>query len=212
MTVRPVRTALAALLLLPALVRAQAAPAPPAGLVHYTIDTVHSNVSFKVRHLGVSWVTGDFRSFSGAFDFDSANVERSSVTARIGTASFTSSSDRRDNDIKQNYLQVDSFPEMTFASRRVERVDATHFRVIGDLTLHGVTRPVTLATELSGTNTIRRQAPDGRVTVRRLAAFTATATISRSAFGITINRLVDAVAVVGDEVRITIEIEAGAAP
>jgi polyisoprenoid-binding protein YceI len=214
MTVGRVRIAFAALLLAPAALRAQAAPAAaaaPAGLVHYTIDTVHSNVSFKVRHMGVSWVTGEFRSFSGAFDFDSTNVTQSSVTAHIATASVSTDHERRDNDLKLNYLQVDSFPDMTFTSRRVERVDATHFRVIGDLTLHGVTRPVVLATELTGTNVVHRQTPDGRTMVRRLAAFTATTTISRHDFGITINRLVDAIAVVGDEVRITIEIEAGAA-
>ncbi|MDO8665880.1 MAG: YceI family protein, partial [Gemmatimonadales bacterium] len=103
-------------------------------------------------------------------------------------------------------------PEMTFTSRRVERVDATHLRVMGDLTLHGVTRPVTLQTELTGMNALRRQTPDGRTVVNRLAAFTATTTISRREYGLTINRLVDAVSVVGDEVRITIEVEARAAP
>ncbi|MEK6609439.1 MAG: YceI family protein [Gemmatimonadota bacterium] len=203
----------AALLLSGNYLRAQGAPpAPAAGLLHYTIDTVHSNVAFKVRHMGVSWVAGNFRSFSGAFDFDSVNVERSAVTARIGTASVDTDNERRDGDLKQNYLQVDSFPEMTFTSRRVERVDATHLRVMGDLTLHGVTRPVTLQTELTGMNALRRQTPDGRTVVNRLAAFTATTAISRREFGITINRLVDAVAVVGDEVRITIEVEARAAP
>lgn len=187
-----------------------APPAPATGMLHYTIDSVHSNVSFKVRHLGVSWVNGVFHSFSGSFDFDSANVERSGVTARIGTASVDTDHERRDGDLKQNYLVVDSFPEMTFTSRRVERVDSVHLRVIGDLTLHGVTRPVTLETELVGANTLRRQTPDGRTVVRRLVAFTATTRISRRDFGIQINRLADGIAIVGDEVRITIEIEAGA--
>lgn len=202
--------AAAALLLAPAALPAQGPPAPPAtGLLHFTIDTVHSSVSFKVRHLGVSWVAGIFHSFSGSFDFDSANLERSGVTARIATASIDTDNERRDGDLKQNYLVVDSFPEMTFTSRRVERAGATHLRVIGDLTLHGVTRPVTLETELTGFVTMRGQSA-GQPVVRKVAAFTATTTISRRAFGITINPLADGLALVGDEVRITIEIEARA--
>ena len=88
---------------------------------------------------------------------------------------------------------------MTFVSRRVQRVDATHLRITGDLTLRGVTRPVTLETEITGTMAGSRQ---------RRVAFTAVTTINRHEFGVTLNRLVEGVQVVGDEIRITIDVEA----
>src|SRR5262249_30460848 len=97
------------------------------------------------------------------------------------------------------YLSVDSFPEMVFVSRQVQRVDATHLRVIGDLTLHGVTKSVTLDTEILGMLNGSRG---------KRIAFTATTTIRRSEFGIVFNRIVEGAQLVGDEVRITIDITA----
>ena len=114
------------------------APLPPNG---WRIDMGHSAVNFRVRHLGISWVNGQFRSWTAELIYDPANPEAASVTARIQTNSVNTNHERRDSDIRSgNYLAVDSFPEMTFVSRRVERVDATHLRITGDLTLRGVTR------------------------------------------------------------------------
>ncbi len=172
-------------------------PLPPNG---WRLDANHSAVNFRVRHLGISWVNGEFRTWTADITYDPANPEAASVAARIQTGSVNTNQERRDNDIRSgNYLAVDSFPEMAFVSRRVERVDATHLRVHGDLTLRGVTRPVTLDTEITGLLAGQRQ---------RRIAFTATTVINRHDFGVRFNRLTEGAQVVGDDVRITIDIEA----
>ena len=175
----------------------QQAPLPPNG---WRIDMGHSAVKFRVRHLGLSWVNGEFRTWTGELVYDPANPTAASVTAHIQTASVNSNNERRDNDARSaNYLAVDSFPEMTFVSRRVEQVDPTHLRVTGDLTLRGVTRPVTLDTEVS---TVLNSQRGKRI------AFTATTTIQRQDYGVVFGRLTEGAQVVGDEIRITIDIEA----
>ena len=207
----PVRIAcLAALaaLAVPAGLAAQnpaAAPAPTAASAsRWNIDPGHSGVNFRVRHLGISWVNGAFRQWTAELSYDANTPEASSVTARIQTASLDTQNERRDNDIKSaNYLAADSFPEIAFASRRVERVGPTRLRITGDLTIRGTTRPVVLDTEIGGIVTTARG---------RRVAFTATTTITRQDFGITLNRFMEGAQIVGDDVRITIDIEATAPP
>lgn len=175
----------------------QQAPLPPHG---WRFDTGHSAVTFRVRHLGISWVNGRFNTWTGSLVYDPANPTAASVNVRIQTNSIDTESERRDNDIRSgNYLAVDSFPEMTFVSRKVEKVDDTHLKVTGDLTLRGVTREVVLATEVTGSMPGER--------TRRIA-FTATTTIDRMAYGVSFNRLTEGAQVVGSEIRITIDIEA----
>jgi polyisoprenoid-binding protein YceI len=175
----------------------QVAPLPANG---WRIDMSHSSVGFRVRHLGISWVNGRFTRWSGDLVFDPANPTAASVSARIATATVNTENERRDNDIRSgNYLAVDSFPEMVFVSKRVEVVDATHLRVIGDLTIRGVTNPVTLDTEILGTMGGQRG---------KRMAFTATTTISRMDFGVAFNALMEGAQIVGNEIRITIDIEA----
>jgi polyisoprenoid-binding protein YceI len=173
------------------------APLPPNG---WRLDANHSAVGFRVRHLGISWVNGQFRSWTADIVYDPANPEAASVTARIQTNSVNTNHERRDADIRSgNYLAVDSFPEMTFVSRRVERVSGSQLRVHGDLTLRGVTRPVVLDTEMLGVMNGTRQ---------RRIAFTATTTINRHDYNVRFNRLTEGAQIVGDEIRITIDIEA----
>ena len=175
----------------------QQAPLPPNG---WRVDPGHSAVHFRVRHLGISWVNGEFKLWNADLVYDPAHPENASVTAHIQAASVNTDNERRDNDIKSgNYMLVDSFPEMTFVSRQVEKVDSTHLRIHGDLTIRGVTKPVVLETEITG-------ALNGSRAKR--VAFTATTSIHRQDFGIVTNRLVEGAQVVGDEVRITIDIEA----
>ncbi len=178
-----------------------APPLPPNG---WRIDMGHSAVTFRVRHLGISWVNGRFQGWQGELIFDPANPTAASVTARIRTASIDTENERRDNDIRSgNYLAVDSFPEMSFVSKRVERVDATHLRVIGDLTLRGVTKSVTLDAEMLGTISGQRG---------KRIAFTATTTINRMDYGVAFNGLMEGAKIVGDEIRITLDIEATQPP
>lgn len=175
----------------------QQAPLPPNG---WRVDLNHSAVHFRVRHLGISWVNGEFKSWTSELIYDPAHPEAGSVTAHIQTASVSTDNDRRDNDIRSgHYLEVDSFPEMAFVSRRVEKVDSTHLRIHGDLTLRGVTRPVILDTEIMGALTTSRG---------KRMAFTATTTIRRQDYGVSFNGLMEGAQVVGDDIRITIDIEA----
>lgn len=166
---------------------------------HWSADPVHSAVSFRVRHLGISWVNGTFGQWTADFTYDPTKPEAASVTAKIQTASVSTGNDRRDNDLKQNYLVVDSFPEITFTSTKVERTAPDHLRISGNLTIRGVTRPAVLETEVGGIAVT----PMGRRT-----AFSATTTVKRQDFGMLRNPFLEGSQMVGDDVRISIDIEA----
>ena len=186
-------------LLLLALLQA-AQPATPTN--KWTADPAHSAVGFRVRHLGITWVNGTFKQWAIDLNYDPANPEAASVVARIQAASVDTDNERRDNDLRSsNYLATDSFPEITFTSRKVERAGdgGGRLQISGELTVRSVTRPVVLDAEVGGVLTTAR----GRRT-----AFTATTTIRRQDYGITLNRLMEGAQVVGDDVRITIDIEA----
>ncbi|HEY2805943.1 MAG TPA: YceI family protein [Gemmatimonadales bacterium] len=175
----------------------QMAPLPPNG---WRVDPGHSAVHFRVRHLGITWVNGEFQNWTAELVYDPAHPEASSVSAHIQTASVNTDNDRRDSDIKSgNYMAVDSFPEMTFVSRQVEKVDSTHLRIHGDLTLRGITKPVILDTEITGMLNGSRG---------KRVAFTGTTMINRQDYGVTLTRLMEGAQVVGNEIRITIDIEA----
>ena len=202
-----VRSLALAALLVPAALGTAAAQQGPGGppptplpANGWRVDMNHSAVTFRVRHLGISWVNGLFKIWTGDLVFDPAHPEAASVTARIQTNSVDTGNERRDGDIRSgNYLAVDSFPEMMFVSRQVQKVDETHLRITGDLTLRGQTHPVTLDAEMIGTMTGQRG---------KRIAFTATTTINRMDYGVAFNRLTEGAQVVGSEIRITIDIEA----
>ena len=200
---RLVRSTVPGMLLVPAVLAAQTPAAAPSSGNRWTPDPAHSAVTFRVRHLGISWVNGAFRQWTGELNYDSANPEAASVIIRIQTASVDTENERRDNDIKANYLAVDSFPEITFISRTVERVAPDRLKITGDLTIRGISHSVVLDTEVLGTLTTARG---------RRIAFTATTTLQRQDFGVTRNPLLEGAQVVGDDVRITIDVEAIAAP
>jgi polyisoprenoid-binding protein YceI len=181
----------------------QAAPAaaapPPTPTNRWSADPVHSAVNFRVRHLGITWVNGTFGQWTADLTFDPTKPEAASVSAKIQSATITTGNDRSDTDIRQNYLAVDSFPEITFTSTKVERTAPDHLRITGDLTMRGITHPVVLETDIGGVlNT-----PRGRRT-----AFSATTTLKRQDYGIALNRFMEGAQVVGDDVRITIDVEA----
>jgi len=174
---------------------------PPAPTNRWSADPAHSEVGFRVRHLGITWVNGKFRQWTADISYDPANPEAASVTARIVSSSIDTGNERRDNDLRGGYLATDSFPEITFISRSVQRVPGSpdRLRITGDFTMRGITRPVTLDTEVGGILSTSR----GRRT-----AFTATTTLKRQDYGITLNRLMEGAQVVGDDVHITIDLEA----
>lgn len=171
---------------------------PEAGT--WQVDPAHSSVEFSVRHLMVAKVKGRFTSFGGTVVIDD-DPSQSSVEAHVGLASVDTGDEQRDAHLRSaDFFDVERYPEMTFASTAV-RPDGEAWVVTGDLSLHGVTRPVELQLELNGTG----RDPYGNTR----AAFSATTRLSRKDFGLEWNLPLDGGGVlVGDAVDVSLEIEA----
>jgi polyisoprenoid-binding protein YceI len=166
----------------------------------WTIDPVHSDVAFTARHMMVSKVRGHFTRLEGQF-VTAADPLASSVTATIDLDSIDTNNAQRDDDLRSaNFFGVEDHPKMTYRSTAI-RHSQDGFDVDGELTLHGVTRQVTLALDVNGFT----RDPFGATR----AGFSATTEINRQDFGITTNMPMDGGGVViGDKIQIFIEIEA----
>jgi polyisoprenoid-binding protein YceI len=168
----------------------------------YVIDPDHSQVIFKVKHLAISTVTGSFDVFEGAYTLDSDNIAQSSVETTIAAASVNTNKTKRDDHLRSNeFLDVEKYPNITFKSKEIKNGDDNNFQIIGDLTIHGVTKEVTLDATYEGHI---ESDPWGK----ERTAFVANGEINRKDFGMTWNKALEAGGfVVGDEVRITLEVE-----
>jgi polyisoprenoid-binding protein YceI len=169
----------------------------------WSLDPAHTSVQFSVRHLMVSTVRGAFGKVSGTVAVDEKDLTRSKIQATIDAASIDTRVEKRDTHLKSpDFLDVAKYPTITFVSKKIEQASPGHFKVTGDLTLHGVTREVSLDVE-GPTPEIK----DSRGNIR--AGAEATTTINRKDFGLTWNQVLEAGGVaVGDEVKITIDVEA----
>lgn len=167
----------------------------------YEIDPAHSHVSFKVRHLGISNVSGEFLKFQGTFNFDEKEMESSSVEATIDVPSIDTNIVKRDTHLKScDFFCSEKFPTIAFKSKKIEPGSGKEFKIVGDLTLHGVTKEVVLNAEHEGS------VSDPKLGER--AAFTATTTLNRKEFGLKWNNLTETGGiVVGDDVKVTLDIE-----
>jgi polyisoprenoid-binding protein YceI len=165
----------------------------------WDIDASHSDVSFTVRHMMVSKVRGRFGKFSGEI-VTGENLADSSVTATIDATSIDTNNEQRDGHIRSaDFFDVENHPEWTFRSTAL-RVDGEDLSLDGELTLKGVTRPVTLALEVNGFG------PDAWGGTR--AGFSASTAIDRNDFGVDIKMPLDGGGVVvGDKIQIHLEIE-----
>lgn len=169
-------------------------------LVRFDIDTNHSYVGFTVRHLGVSNVKGKFTRFDGHIMLNEADVTKSTVNVTIEAGSIDTSNERRDNHLRsEDFFEAETYPNLTFVSSRIEET-ADGLVLIGDLTMRDVTREVSIPFEIAGPVTTE----SGR---KRLGA-EGTLRINRFDYGLQWNRIQEAVQVVGDEVRIELNIEA----
>ena len=127
----------------------------PALADNYVIDTkgAHASINFAVKHLGYSWLTGRFDNFSGEFSYDPAKPEASTISVTIDTTSVNSNHAERDKHLRSDdFLNVDKFPKATFVSKQIklDGDDKNEFDIIGDLTLNGVTKSVTIEVEKIG--------------------------------------------------------------
>jgi polyisoprenoid-binding protein YceI len=172
----------------------------------YQIDTAHSGAAFSVRHMMVTNVSGRFSNLKGSVVIDDKTPANSKVEAVIDVSTVNTNEPKRDGHLKSpDFFDVAKFPTMTFTSTKVYKSgDVT--KVEGNLTLHGVTKPVTL--NLSEVSAEVKHPMGGLV-----RGATATTKIKRSDFGLTWNRALEAGGVtVGDEVSITLEIELSRKP
>jgi polyisoprenoid-binding protein YceI len=166
----------------------------------WTIDPVHSEVGFSVRHMMVSKVRGRFTKFSGEL-VTATDPLQSSVRAEIDLSSIDTGQEQRDNHIRSaDFFEVEKYPTMTYTSRGV-RLEDGEYVLDGDLTLKGVTRSVPLRLELNGFG------PDPYGGYR--AGFTATGEINRHDFNVSFNApLANGGVVVAEKVQLQLEIEA----
>ncbi len=170
--------------------------------VTWTIDPGHSAAQFTVRHMVVSNVRGEFDGPTGTVTFDPTDLRTLKVDVSFNTRSINTRNADRDKDLRSDlFFDVAKFPKMTFKSRRAEPGAAGHLKLIGDLTIKGVAKEVTLDVE-GPTAEIKDIWGEQRI------GATATTTIDRRQFGLVYNRMLEGGgAVVGDEVTVTIDIE-----
>ena len=184
----------------PALAQAPAA-APAAGPNTWNIDTAHTQAGFAVKHMMVSTVRGSFGKTEGTITWDGKDVSSIKADATIDTTTITTNNEKRDTHLKSpDFFDVAKFPTITFKSKRAEAAGAGKFKLIGDLTLRGVTKEVTLDVEGPSQPLVAQ----GRTRV----GATATTKINRQDYGVSWSRALDGGGVVvSDEVVITLELE-----
>lgn len=170
---------------------------------HYDLDGAHGDVSFAVKHMMISNVKGRFQKFSGGFEYDSVKKVLKGIKVEIDPSSVVTMNDDRDKHLKSpDFLDVAKFNKITFVAEKSEFKADKPVKVMGDLTIHGVTKPVTLDVSTEGGEVVD---PWGK----KRMSFTAKTTISRKDFGLTWNKAMDkGGVVVADEVKIEIEGEA----
>ena len=168
----------------------------------FKIDPNHSLVAFRVRHFFAK-VQGRFKDFSGTINFDEKNMANSSVDVTIQTASITTENDRRDTHLRSpDFFAADSFPTITFKSSKIVPGPNNSALVYGDLTIRGITKPVTLEANYLGGMANARMGG-------KIAGFDAKTTIDRKDFHVLWNRVLDqGGTMLGDDVAIELQVEA----
>jgi len=167
-------------------------PAARAGET-FRIDPAQSTIAFKVRHM-LGNARGRFTKFSGTIEVDRDRPQQSSVTVKIAAASIDTGIGKRDEHLRRELFNVATYPEITFKNRRVKQTSATSGEIVGDLTMRGVTREITLTVQMPSTDARR-----WKVT---------TPPIRRSQFGLVFSKSTETVSMISDEVAVEIEIAA----
>jgi len=179
------------------------APAPPATASTNTwrVDSSHSSAGFSVRHMMVSTVRGSLGPISGTVEYDGKTVTSVKADITIDVTKINTGNERRDNDLRNaDFFDVARYPTIIFKSKRVQPGGEGRFGLVGDLTMHGVTKEVTLEVE-GPSPTVKDQRGGLKI------GATATTKLNRREFGLNYNNLIEAGPVVADEVTVTIDIE-----
>ena len=172
----------------------------PSAASTWEIDPAHSVATFSVRHMMVSNVRGEFGKMSGVVQQDDKDITKSSVDVTVDTTTINTREPKRDAHLKSaDFFEAEKYPTMTFKSTRITKVDESHLKVAGNLTLHGVTKPVVFDAEITPETVAMG------TTVRGVAA---TTKLNRKDFGLNWNKTIEAGGVlVGDEVVVNVEFE-----
>lgn len=175
-------------------------------LTKFIVDPTHCDISFYVRHMLVARVRGAFRRWSGTLLVDDDCLANGAAEAQIEVDSVDTGDAQRDDHLRgRDFFDADAHPTMTFRSTAIDAADASRCQLHGELTLRGVTRAVVLEVEFGGR--LRDRAAGDRV------GFAARTSISRKAFGMTFNQILDSGGLaLGDKVEIVIDVEAVASP
>jgi len=169
----------------------------PAGAEDFTFEKPHTQAEFVVTHLALSKVHGQIPLASGAATIG-ANGLPTAINVTFDVSNETTGNDNRDKDLREHYFEVATYPTLTFVERSVQGTPKS-FKLIGDLTIHGVTKPVTLQSTVNATLVSKG---------KRHFAYSGTATIDRRDFGMTFGPILDGALIAGDEVTINIEADA----
>ena len=174
--------------------------ASPAFAATYKVDSDHTTVSFKARHL-FSNVIGTFKQFEGTFDYEPGQPETWKVNATVQTASIDTNVTQRDNHLRSpDFFDAEKYPTLTFSSTKVTDLAAGSAKLEGLLTIHGIGQPVVFDLTINGVG----KDPWGNTR----ASFSATTKIDRKDFGLTWNKVLESgQLLVGDEITITLEVE-----
>lgn len=115
------------------------------------VEGAHAFITFKIKHLGYSWLLGRFNKFEGEFEYDAVQPDKSSISILINTSSVDSNHAERDKHLRgEDFLNVGKFPEAKFISKKIEVIDDENAKVVGDFTLHGVTKEISFPVQKIG--------------------------------------------------------------
>ena len=167
-------------------------------MADWQLDPFHTQVEFAAKHLGMMTVRGHFAEVKAVADIDPDHPDASSVEVTMQTASIRTHNEARDNDLRSsNFLEVDKFPAITFKSTRIEAAGTDRYTLTGDLTVKGITHPLTLQVIKYG------EFSDPMMGHR--IAYSASGKINRKEFGLSFDMMLDGRFVVSDEIQIMIE-------
>ena len=164
----------------------------------WAIDPTHSEITFKVKHLMISNVKGEFRTFQA--NIDGEDFTNSIISANIDASSISTNNNDRDTHLKSpDFFEVEKYPEITFVSKSIKKVDDDEYQLVGDLTIKGTTKEITLDTEFGGF----MKDPYGN----EKAGFSISGKLNRKDFGLNWNAALEAGGVmVGNEIKINAEV------
>lgn len=166
----------------------------------WQIDPMHTQVEFSAKHFGMMTVRGHFNEVTTSGYVDPSNPTASSIQVTINVVSLTTNNAQRDNDLRSSYfLEMEKHPTITFRSTRIEPPSQDQFRMTGDLTIRGITRPVTL--------NVQRYGEINDSTMGHRMAFSAEGEINRKDFGMEFDALADSRLVVSHEIKLFVEVE-----